>query len=54
MNETIRYIRLEEVYKWLAMGWKVCSPGLAGTPHGQYSEMLYWRNGEWGTPKEPK
>ena len=42
MSETVyRYIRHHEVEKWEAVGWEHADP-LDGTPHGEWSVLMYW------------
>lgn len=43
MTRTYRYVRIETVDEWLAIGWRR-SKALEGTHHGSWS-VLIWREG---------
>lgn len=42
------YVRLHDVPRWTALGWKATG-ALRDTNHGEYSELL-----EWTSADEPK
>ena len=45
------YVRLHDVPRWVALGWEETGD-LAGTNHGEYSELVEWHHG--GEPKYPE
>ena len=39
-TRTLRYVIHSEVERYQAQGWHVIVPGLRGTHHGRYSELM--------------
>lgn len=39
-THTLRYVSHSDVERYQAMGWRVVTPGLRGTHHGYWSELM--------------